>query len=384
MYNKISLTALITLGLIACDSTSSDEKSLATEIQTQYASLAAATYDESLKSAKSLQAAILAFTNDPTDQNLESAKEAWLKSRVSYGQSEVFRFYGGPIDSETGPEGLINAWPLDEGHIDYVDGNLASGIINLSDDFPEINEQILAEANETPGETDISTGYHAIEFLLWGQDLSAPSEKLAGQRPVSDYTTADNADRRKEYLNTLASLLVDNLKEVSDAWTDSDSSFRKTWLDIPADSAIGLIILSMGSLSGGELAGERMDVALANGDQEDEHSCFSDNTHDDVINNAQGILNLWNGSLNVGDASLSGKGLKSLVEDLDSDLATQLDEQINNSVALAKEIPAPFDWAISFDNESGREKVKSTISSLQAQAESLGSLAEKLDLKLNF
>ena len=47
-----------------------------------------------------------------------------------YSPTEVFRFYGGPIDDDNGPEGLLNAWPLDEVFIDYVLGNPDAGIIN--------------------------------------------------------------------------------------------------------------------------------------------------------------------------------------------------------------------------------------------------------------
>ena len=59
--------------------------------------------------------------------------------------------------------------------------------------FPEITAEALTAANEEGGETNISTGWHAIEFLLWGQDLSATGP---GARPATDYTTAPNAERR--------------------------------------------------------------------------------------------------------------------------------------------------------------------------------------------
>ena len=84
-------------------------------------------YEASLDSATELDAAIDAFLADPTEETLEAAKQAWLAARDDYGLTEAFRFYGGPIDNETdGPEGLINAWPLDEVYIDYVEGDPAA------------------------------------------------------------------------------------------------------------------------------------------------------------------------------------------------------------------------------------------------------------------
>ena len=123
----------------------------------------------------------------PTE-NLDAAKEAWLTARDEYGPTEAFRFYGGPIDNEeTGVEGLVNAWPLDEAYIDYVDGDPEAGIVNNPDEHPTIDADALVAANEQGGEANVSTGWHAIEFLLWGQDLSADGP---GARPVEDYTTS--------------------------------------------------------------------------------------------------------------------------------------------------------------------------------------------------
>ena len=147
-----------------------------------YAAGVHAAYAASLASATELDEAIDAFVADPTDDTLAAAKDAWLAARDDYGLTEAFRFYGGPIDNEEdGPEGLINAWPLDEAYIDYVEGDPAAGIINDPDAYPTIDAELVTSLNEQGGEANISTGWHAIEFLLWGQDLSADGP---GARPV--------------------------------------------------------------------------------------------------------------------------------------------------------------------------------------------------------
>ena len=172
---------------------------------TAYADLVFAAYDASVTSATTMQEAIEAFLADPTDANLTAAKEAWLTARDDYGPTEAFRFYDGPIDNpDDGPEGQINAWPMDEAYVDYVEGDAAAGLINDTAGVPEITAEAIVAANEEGGETNISTGWHAVEFLLWGQDLS---DDGAGARPVTDYTTATNADRRATYLKLVTQQL---------------------------------------------------------------------------------------------------------------------------------------------------------------------------------
>ena len=76
-----------------------------------------------------------------------------------------------------GPEGRLNSWLLDEAYIDYVKGNAQAGLIN-NFEFPLTEEALLAK-NQEDDEADVSTGYHAIEFLLWGQDFYSQSPVVA-------------------------------------------------------------------------------------------------------------------------------------------------------------------------------------------------------------
>src|SRR3546814_4535519 len=166
-----------------------------------------------------------------SDLSLAAAKQAWLDGRDLYGPTEAFRFYDGPIDTpDGGPEGQINAWPLDEAYIDYVEGDETAGIINDTAGVPEITTDVLVAANEQGGESNISTGWHAIEFLLWGQDLS---DEGPGARPLSDYTDSPTAERRAIYLQLLADLLVSDLESVRDQWAPEGGEFRATFLPDP-------------------------------------------------------------------------------------------------------------------------------------------------------
>jgi putative iron-regulated protein len=202
-----------------------------------YADLVDASYGASIGSATTLRTAIQALLASPNDATLAAAKQAWLAARDDYVPTEAFRFYDGPIDNpDDGPEGQINAWPMDEAYVDYVTSSPKAGIVNNTAKYPTITTDVLVETNEKGGEKNISTGWHAIEFLLWGEDTTAGSP---GQRPVSDYTLGPNATRRAEYLRLTTDLLVDDLTGVAEQWAP-DGAYRKQVPRKPAQGPVGV------------------------------------------------------------------------------------------------------------------------------------------------
>ena len=351
------------------------------EVGSHYADGVHTLYSKSLASATAMNAAIDTFLADPTPSTLEGAKRAWLIARDDYGPTEAFRFYGGPIDNEEdGPEGLLNAWPMDEAYIDYVEGDPSAGIINDPDAYPVIDAPLIESLNEEGGEENVSTGWHAIEFLLWGQDLN---DNGPGSRPLDDYTTSENADRRATYLATASDLLLIHLQGLVDAWAPGVSgNYRAEFLAMDVDGALNNIITGIGELSRGELAGERMTVAYEARSQEDEHSCFSDNTVADIIGNARGIQMVYTGDYGL----ITGPGVMDLVAVVNEDLAVQLNGEIGRSVALATEIPSPFDLHLRStipNSDPGRESVLRTIESLEGQTDSIVSAAEQIGITIS-
>lgn len=168
----------------------------ATEVLDTYADIAQANYTDSLNAAQSLQETVIALIDSPSAETMQAARDAWLKARVPYQQSEVFRFGNAIVDDW---EGKVNAWPLDEGLIDYVDGayggptganqlaalnvianptfSLSGTEIDASEITPALLENNLHEADGI--EANVATGYHAIEFLLWGQTSTGTSPARA-------------------------------------------------------------------------------------------------------------------------------------------------------------------------------------------------------------
>lgn len=400
---KQLLTGAIILGLIGCttdednssagNSTNPIQNEKSAKALSDYTKLVSKTYDQSLTDGKNLQKAILAFTADPNEQKLQSAKEAWLTSRESYGQSEVFRFYEGPIDNEKngGPEGQLNAWPLDEAYIDYVlmpDTEsdqlvrLESGLI--SDDGFQITKENLKAQNEAGGEANIATGYHAIEFLLWGQDLNSDDEGATayiiegkantGSREITDYTTDDQASRRITYLEKVTEILVEDLEFLTSEWKAAETGYRKDFLALEAQEGFSNILTGMGFLAKGELSGERMRVALENHDQEDEHSCFSDNTHRDIVTNFLGIYNVYYGVF----GNFEGVGIREL---LSSDLQATTDSAFENTKEALEAIQAPFDSEISTSNPEGNQRVQAGIDALGALSDQIVEIALAMEIK---
>jgi putative iron-regulated protein len=367
MHIKTALATAI-LGL-ALNATAQAQNAAATyaTVASNYASLVHANYSDTLAAAQEMQTAIAAFVAAPSADGLAAARKAWLGAREFYGQTEAFRFYGGPIDDDKGPEGQINAWPLDEAYVDYVEGKPSAGLIN--DTKFKITKARLTEVNERGGEENIAAGWHAIEFLLWGQDLS---ETGAGDRSFEDYVDGKkpNADRRRQFLTVATDLLIDDLSYITKAWEPGKKNYRAQF-EKGGKESVRKIIVGLGSLSRGELAGERMEVALNSQDQEDEHSCFSDNTHRDAATNAKGIQNVWLGQYQRRDGSqLQGPGVRDLVAAKDAALATKTTAQIAESAQGAESIPAPFDRAI-IKGSQGRAVMEKTIASLVEQSKLL-------------
>ncbi|GAK70417.1 peptidase M75 family protein [Agrobacterium rubi TR3 = NBRC 13261] len=369
-----------------------------------YAELGHAKYQDALTTAETLDKAIDALIATPSDATLKAAREAWIKARVPYQQTEVYRF-GNPIVDEW--EGKVNAWPLDEGLIDYVDGSygtesdenelytaniIANKKIKVSGEEIDASKitpeliQSLAEAGEV--EANVTTGYHAIEFLLWGQDLNGTGPG-AGNRPYTDYDTKNctggNCDRRADYLKAASTLLVADLKEMTDNWAP-DGEAAKT---VEADPKKGLtaILTGMGSLSYGELAGERMKLGLLLHDPEEEHDCFSDNTYNSHLNDAIGIAAAYSGEYTTVDGKkLTGPSLSQLVaasdKTLDAEMKAKLNKTLDAMHVMEKrgQTVEAYDQMIAEGNKDGNAVVQAAIDGLLDQTKTIERVIAALDL----
>ena len=400
MNFKTSALGLATL-LVAGNSIAAPAKS---DLIKGYADLAFYNYQDALVTAKALESAVENLVNKPSDAALTQAKAAWLAARPSYQQSEVFRFSNPVVDDW---EGQLNAWPLDEGLIDYVqtdlyqhelgnDGAVANIVANSKLTTPEgeldssvINADFIASLNEFAGsEANVASGYHAIEFLLWGQDLNGFNAG-AGNRPWTDYAqgadcTNQHCDRRGEYLNAAADLLVSDLEYMVEQWQAKvPNNYRQTLLAESAQSGLNKMLYGMGSLSLGELAGERIKVALQANSTEDEHDCFSDNTHNSHYFNAQGVANLYFGQ--YGEHKVASIRDYLLLND-QLDLVKRADDAfLSTKASMTKIVQSAnngmaFDQLIAPQNKAGHQLLNQSIQDLVAQTAIIEEIAKAVGI----
>jgi putative iron-regulated protein len=366
---KLLYTFVLLSFCVACKEDENPLPALKKQFAENYASLVYQNYSDALAKAQTLKTKIDELAAVPTQAKFDECKTAWKEARIPYGQTEAFRFSEGPIDDEDGPEGQLNAWPMDEVYIDYVVGNATSGIINNAATYPSITAELLKSLNEAGGEANISTGFHAVEFLLWGQDNNTGS---AGTRPYTDFVsgvggTAANQQRRGQYLKVVAEIIVADLQSMADEWKPNANNFRKTFVE-NADESVGNVLKGIAEMSKGELGGERMTVAYDSQLQEDEHSCFSDNTHIDIQMNAKGLQNVFLGKYG---SSITGTGLYDIIKEKNATLAEAIKTLLSQSVAACEAIPAPFDQQILSANTAGRQKVLAAINLLSEQGDKI-------------
>ncbi len=362
-----------------------------------YSDIALAKYEDSLVTAKKLDEAVSALIATPSPETLEAARTAWKAARIPYQQTEVYRF-GNPIVDDW--EGRVNAWPLDEGLIDYVDAGygtesdentlytanvIANKTIEINGqkvDASELTPEFLSGTLQEAGgiEANVATGYHAIEFLLWGQDLNGTGPG-AGNRPYTDYDLANctggNCDRRAQYLASASKLLVSDLEEMVANW-EPEGAARKALADGDEKAGLSAILTGMGSLSYGEMAGQRMKLGLLLHDPEEEHDCFSDNTHISHLYDAIGIRNAYLGSYTRIDGSVvAGASLSELVKAadpaVDAELKGKLDDTVAAMEAIAKraENGEAYDQQIGEGNVEGNAAVQAGIDALVDQTKSI-------------
>ncbi|SFV26346.1 imelysin family protein [Hyphomicrobium facile] len=377
------------------------------DIVKNYGDLAQAMYGDALTKAKDLDKSIDALLAKPNAETLEAAREAWKASRIPYMQTEGFRFGNKIVDDW---EGNVNSWPLDEGLIDYVDKEsygdtkeenplytaniIANKKIRLGPkilDASKINKKVIAKLNGALDvETNVGTGYHAIEFLLWGQNLHKPGVK-SGERAASDFDlkncTHENCDRRRAYLKAASGLLVDDLAEMAGNWKP-DGAARKALAGLNESAQLSTILTGIGSLSYGELAGERMKLGVLLHDPEEAHDCFSNNTHNSHYYDEVGMTAIWNGKYD-GSTPISGPSIAELAREKAPDAAKRVDEAMATTLEKMNAIKTKadsgemmYDQMLAAGNDEGNNLILDAVDALVAQARAIESVVAALNLKV--
>lgn len=308
-----------------------DRQSPTEQAKENYVEMAYAVYTDSLTTATNLQTAVNTFVTTPTEDNLAAARAAYKLARVPYQQSEIMRWdtiitegknltTDGGLASVDEWEGQVNAWPLDENHI-----------VSLIEGDDPINTQLLLAQNGVDAagdeaEANVTTGVHAIEFMLWGEDLHG-TDAGAGERIATEFDQTNCLDtyceRRAQYLTAAMNLYVNDLMAMQAEWSPTAVNTAGTLAYNFIHSSLGIeyIVGALNAMAADELSGARMGSGLLLRDPEESHDCFSDLSHVAIYYNFQGIKNAFYG--HYGD--VTGVGIADLIKQKDEETFNRID-----------------------------------------------------------
>ncbi len=150
----------------------------------------------------------------PEPSNFDLVRERWRSAHDAYLAAVPFvaAVEAGPAyaAAATPPSEYIDAWPMLAGYIDYTADHPRSGIV--FDTTVSIEPAGLIDQHQLTDASEVSIGFHAMEFLLWGED---------GGRPLADFETnaeGEEVQRRRLYLAALCRLLETQVRQVATAW----------------------------------------------------------------------------------------------------------------------------------------------------------------------
>lgn len=169
-------------------------------------------------------------------------------------------------------------------------------------------------------------------------------------------------------------------------WAEGGAA-RAAVMEAGDKGGLAMILTGMGSLSYGELAGERMKLGLLLHDPEEEHDCFSDNTPHSHYDDVLGVQNVWLGRYETvsGDV-IEGAALRDLVAAADADLAqaftTEVQASLDDLQAIkdAADAGRPYDLLLTSGEEADTALIQNAIDALVAQSRSIERMSGALDL----
>jgi putative iron-regulated protein len=223
-----------------------------------YAALVHGAYVAAQDRALALQTAVDALLADASPERLYAARRAWTEARPAYLRTEAFQFYAGPIDAPGGPLPRLNGWPIDPAFLDGL----------LDDPSVPLDFRSLARLNQAEAPDQVTTGWHAIEYLLWDAE---------GDRPFAAFVAGEGTnDRRRDYLAAVAQLLVNDLGLLVAAWSPDTNNYRAAVEAMDQRNAVGRAFNGMTVLAGYEIPLRRIGAGLFPANANFQQSPFSD------------------------------------------------------------------------------------------------------------
>ena len=174
------------------------------------------------------------------------------------------------------------------------------------------------------------------------------------------------------------------------AWGEGGAA--RTDLEGKSDAeGLSAILTGLGSLSYGELAGERMKLGLILHDPEEEHDCFADNTHNSHYYDALGIQNVYLGTYTATDGTETKvAALADLVAAANADLNADVTAKLGATMAAMSTLKEradsgveAYDQMIGQGNAEGNAVVQAAIDALVAQTRSFEAVVAALKTEVS-
>jgi putative iron-regulated protein len=252
------------------------------------------------------QSSIATLTDQTNIENLSLSKQAWLNAHSAYELTTLHRYYATQLMGEQDSLVLmqlqyqINHWPIVPGYIDYVDGYPDSGIVH--DINVNLNADSLREQHGSFDVSEVTLGFHAIEFLLWGYDADSVARpatdfdavlELTPKEIESGYTLEQlSNNRRRLFLSVVVDTLVKDFLALQSLWLAEEPSISQRIESISGTELIVILADSMSAMLTQELL-QRSLYPMLNGDfVESVQSPYSRSTQNAVSSQLSGLERL--------------------------------------------------------------------------------------------
>jgi putative iron-regulated protein len=310
MFKKFSLLllAVIAISFIACNDDDEPEPTpstpvTATAVLNDFAHvLAIPNYTDLQAKASVLNQASITLQASTTDQNLQTARDAWRATRQAWEQAEGYLF--GPVQ-DFNYDPATDSWPVNTVELD--------SLLNSNNPLEVVNVDSLQFTLK---------GYHPIEYVLFG---------VGGTRTASNLTA-----RELKYLTSLTQSLYNTLTQLVLSWDPSQpGNFANELINAGNGStryatrkdAFLAIVNAMGHICD-EVANGKMQVPLLTQDSQMVESQYAHNATTDFRNNITGVQNVY-----LCRYTSTGKSLSDLVHDknisLDNSIKTKITASLN-------------------------------------------------------
>jgi putative iron-regulated protein len=141
------------------------------------------------QSVQTLDSQLASFMYHPNPMSQAEIQQSWRLAYNSFLRSLIFSYLPiqDPPDWQSQRIGYshllaqLDSWPIEGGYIDYIQGYPFSGIVN--DLTLDIDEDSIRSQHGFTDPSNASLGYHALEFMLWGND---------GKRSARDFFPQEN------------------------------------------------------------------------------------------------------------------------------------------------------------------------------------------------